>query len=119
MKHIIKTEELAMAIITIYLATLLHLPISGWMYFIAFFSADISMLGYVINNKVGATMYNFYHHKGIALVVALIGLLINNEYVIFAGLMLLAHSSFDRMMGYGLKYFTGFKYTHLGNIGKK
>jgi hypothetical protein len=25
----------------------------------------------------------------------------------------------DRMMGYGLKYETGFKDTHLGKIGKK
>ncbi len=119
MKHIIKAEELAMAIITIYLATLLQLPINGWIYFIAFFSPDISIPAYAINNKAGAMVYNIFHHKGIALIIALIGLLLNSEYIIFAGLMLLAHSSFDRLMGYGLKYFTGFRYTHLGNIGKK
>jgi len=29
------------------------------------------------------------------------------------------HSSMDRMFGYGLKTEEGFKYTHLGMIGKK
>jgi hypothetical protein len=34
------------------------------------------------------------------------------------GLIFLAHSSFDRAAGYGLKYFDGFNHTHLGYIGK-
>jgi hypothetical protein len=34
------------------------------------------------------------------------------------GLIFLAHSSFDRAAGYGLKYFDGFNHTHLGWIGK-
>ncbi|MEO6611453.1 MAG: DUF4260 family protein [Chitinophagaceae bacterium] len=29
------------------------------------------------------------------------------------------HSSMDRMFGYGLKTNEGFKYTHLGMIGKE
>jgi hypothetical protein len=31
---------------------------------------------------------------------------------------LLGHSSFDRVLGYGLKYDDDFKHTHLGWIGK-
>ena len=31
----------------------------------------------------------------------------------------LAHIGFDRALGYGLKYATGFGFTHLGRIGKK
>ena len=29
-----------------------------------------------------------------------------------------AHIGFDRALGYGLKYDTGFSFTHLGRIGK-
>ncbi len=35
------------------------------------------------------------------------------------GLVLLAHSSFDRVFGYGLKFADSFKNTHLGPIGGK
>ena len=30
----------------------------------------------------------------------------------------LAHIGFDRALGYGLKYASGFGFTHLGRIGK-
>ena len=33
-------------------------------------------------------------------------------------LILLAHIAADRALGYGLKYATGFKDTHLGQIGR-
>jgi hypothetical protein len=34
------------------------------------------------------------------------------------GVILFSHSSLDRMLGYGLKFEKGFKFTHLGEIGK-
>lgn len=34
------------------------------------------------------------------------------------GTVLLFHSAFDRLLGYGLKYATGFQDTHLGGVGK-
>jgi hypothetical protein len=37
----------------------------------------------------------------------------------FEGLILFSHSAMDRMLGYGLKYESGFKFTHLGEIGQK
>jgi hypothetical protein len=33
--------------------------------------------------------------------------------------ILLAHIAADRALGYGLKYATGFKDTHLGRIGRQ
>lgn len=35
-----------------------------------------------------------------------------------AGAILFAHSSLDRILGYGLKHFDSFRNTHLGTIGK-
>jgi hypothetical protein len=34
-----------------------------------------------------------------------------------AGILWLAHIGFDRSLGYGLKYSSGFKHTHLGILG--
>jgi hypothetical protein len=33
---------------------------------------------------------------------------------VFTGTLLFTHASFDRILGYGLKYFDSFKHTHLG-----
>jgi hypothetical protein len=79
---------------------------------------DLSMIGYLINNKVGAICYNIFHHKGLAIAIYIIGSYLHSEALQLAGLILFGHSSMDRMMGYGLKYFEGFKFTHLGEIGK-
>ena len=35
------------------------------------------------------------------------------------GIFLFAHSAFDRIFGYGLKYADAFQHTHLGWIGKR
>jgi hypothetical protein len=37
--------------------------------------------------------------------------------VLFVGILLWAHSSLDRIMGYGLKYPDSFQHTHLGTVG--
>jgi hypothetical protein len=77
------------------------------------------MLGYLAGNRTGPFVYNFIHHKGIALLVYLLGWYFRQDWVLFTGIILFAHSAMDRMFGYGLKYVTGFKYTHLGRIGKE
>jgi len=40
------------------------------------------------------------------------------DILITGGLLLVAHSSFDRMLGYGLKFPDDFKHTSLGWMGK-
>ena len=92
----------------------------GWCwYLIVLLGPDISMLGYFAGNKVGAACYNLFHHKGIAVSLFLIGLLMPDKWLQVTGIVLFGHSSMDRIFGYGLKTGEGFKYTHLGIIGKK
>lgn len=114
MKHLIQIEELAITTACIYLIAQLHISLSWWLYILLFFSPDIGMLGYVINNKAGAITYNIFHHRGLAITVVALGVFLSIEYVTLAGLLLLAHASFDRIFGFGLKYFRSFKHTHLG-----
>jgi len=116
MRAIIQLEELAMLGISIY--ALYFLKVEWWVYPLLVLGPDISMLGYAAGNKTGAISYNLFHHKAIAIVLFLIGF-INQIYSLeITGLILFGHSSMDRMLGYGLKYFTGFQFTHLGQIGR-
>ncbi len=114
MKNILKLEELAMASIAIYYLATLHVGISQWWYLLLFFAPDMSMLGYLFGKKAGAISYNLFHHKLLAIAVFTMGFLLENNYLLLSGALLFGHSSFDRVMGYGLKTFEGFKYTHLG-----
>lgn len=116
MKNILRLEEvlmLAAAIILNY-----SLPFPGWLFWVLFLSPDISMLGYLVNTRTGAVLYNIFHHKGIALFLYLAGQYVDNQPLQFVGILLFAHASFDRIFGYGLKYSNNFRHTHLGWIGK-
>ncbi|KMQ60122.1 hypothetical protein ACM46_17950 [Chryseobacterium angstadtii] len=92
--------------------------LSWWWFAGLFFAPDISMLGYIINNKVGAFFYNLFHHLGLAIAVYLVGTVLALPYLQMAGAILFSHSAFDRILGYGLKYPDSFQNTHLGKIGK-
>ena len=116
MKRIIQVEEVALTAAAIFLMAQLDISLSWWLYLLLFFTPDVSIAAYALGNKPGAIMYNIFHHRAIAIVVAVVGWYLHNEYIVLAGLLLLAHASFDRIFGYGLKYFTGFKHTHLGNM---
>ncbi|MFV8280370.1 DUF4260 domain-containing protein [Christiangramia marina] len=115
MKLSLKIEEFAMLILGVFLFT--KLDYSWWWFAGLFLVPDIGMLGYLASDKIGAYSYNIFHHKGIAIAIYLAGIMIENAYLQLTGIMLFAHSSFDRCFGYGLKYEKGFKFTHLGEIG--
>src|SRR5688500_8309941 len=114
MKTTLKLEEAAMTAIALYFLSIHDLGLSWWIWLLLFFAPDLSMLGYLFNNRSGAIFYNIFHHKGLAILIIAAGLLLDSELLIATGTVLFAHSSFDRMLGYGLKYTTGFKDTHLG-----
>jgi hypothetical protein len=116
MKTVIKLEELGLFIFGIYLFSLLDYK--WWWFLIWILVPDFSMIGYVFNAKAGAFLYNLFHHRGIAVLVYVLGCYLKTEAVQLTGVILFSHSSMDRIFGYGLKYETGFKYTHLGEIGK-
>lgn len=118
MKVILKVEEFGMTVIGIYFLMHHHLNISLWAWIFIFFLPDVSMLGYFINSKVGAYSYNLFHHKGLAIICGSIGYFMNLELFMTLGILLFAHASFDRVLGYGLKYQSSFNNTHLGKLKK-
>ncbi len=119
MKQVLKLEEaaqLAAALVGLYF---LPFHFSWYVWVGLFFLPDISMIGYLWGSRVGAILYNIVHHKAIGILILLVGLYTNEHTLSLIGMLLFAHSAFDRMMGYGLKLTTSFHHTHLGMIGKQ
>jgi hypothetical protein len=91
----------------------------GWGTFALFFLApDISLLGYLAGPVIGAVSYNAVHSYCGAVACLAAGLMVSSPVLLSAGLIWCAHIGFDHALGYGLKYSSGFGYTHLGRIGR-
>lgn len=96
-----------------------HLYGDGWgTYALFFFLPDVSFLGYLAGSKTGALFYNCAHSYIGSLMCLSIGLLLLSHIGVVIAIIWLSHIGFDRMLGYGLKYASGFHATHLGMIGK-
>ncbi|SFJ56615.1 DUF4260 domain-containing protein [Myroides guanonis] len=117
MKELVRLEEIALFGLGVFLFSILGY--SWWWFFGLLLAPDLSMFGYLINEKMGAWIYNLFHHRALAIIVLLVGWFMDYEIALVAGLILFSHASLDRIFGYGLKYERGFKYTHLGKIGKR
>lgn len=115
MKTLIKIEELAMFLFAGFLFW--KTDFAWWWFPALLLVPDASMIGYVINNKTGAYLYNLVHHKGLALLLLILGFFMGSASIELAGIILFAHSSMDRLFGYGLKHADSFQHTHLGKIG--
>jgi Domain of unknown function (DUF4260) len=89
----------------------------GWLLLVVLFLApDLSMLGYLGGPRAGALVYNLAHAYAGPIALGLVGVLGDVELATQLALIWLAHIGLDRMLGYGLKYPTGFKDTHLGRV---
>lgn len=117
MKTVLKLEELALFVLAV--AAFTRLEYSWGLFALLLFAPDLSMLGYLGGTRIGAVIYNLFHHRGLALLACALGLQLGLSWLILAGVMLFAHSSLDRVFGYGLKYSDSFQHTHLGWIGKQ
>jgi hypothetical protein len=91
---------------------------SWWIFGGALLLPDLGMAGYLANTSVGAAIYNSFHTETPPILLLCGALARNNKPVVGLSLCWLAHIGMDRMLGFGLKYGTGFGHTHLGNLGK-
>lgn len=114
-KTILKLEEAAMFAVGWWVA--MQGGLAWWWFWMLLLTPDVGMVGYLFGPRAGAFLYNLFHHKAIAIGVATAGWWYEAPLLLFTGGLLFAHSSMDRVFGYGLKYITGFKDTHLGRIG--
>jgi hypothetical protein len=118
MKHLLQLEEAGLCAVAVFGLYLQPIQFSWWVWIILFLLPDLGILGYLHNPKTGAFTYNLLHHRFIGVAILVYGYFTHNQWLVLAGLIVLGHSSFDRTVGYGLKFTDNFKHTHLGWIGK-
>jgi hypothetical protein len=107
-------EEALLLILTLFAYRHLH---DSWLLFaILFLTPDLFMLGYTINPKIGAATYNLAHTLTLPLAFLLISYTEHWPLPEAIALIWTAHIAVDRLLGYGLKYPTFFKDTHLQHI---
>ena len=89
----------------------------SWLLFgLLLLAPDLSMLGYLAGPKVGAAIYNAFHTYAMPAVVGALGMIFASPVAMAVALIWFAHIGVDRTVGYGLKYPTSFKDTHLQRV---
>jgi len=90
-----------------------NLNASWWLFFGLILIPDLSLLSYCKNRCVGSRIYNLTHNYASPLFIGLLMTVPSIPYALEITLIWTAHIAIDRSFGYGLKYPTHFKHTHL------
>lgn len=107
-RTLLRVEGLVMLVAGIAAYTMLG---ASWSVFaLLFLVPDVTLLGYLVDPRVGAHVYNAGH--------GLVGPALLAPFAPALAAIWLAHIGFDRALGYGLKYRSAFTATHLGRIGR-
>src|SRR5262249_36447401 len=91
---------------------------SWWIFAILFLAPDLSFIAYLSDARTGAIVYNAAHSYMAPVALMTLGFAFPEPLTLSIAMIWLAHSGFDRALGYGLKYREGFGFTHLGRIGR-
>jgi Domain of unknown function (DUF4260) len=89
----------------------------GWLALILLALApDLAALGYLAGPRVGALTYDLAHTYTWPIALGVGGVLAESGTATQLALIWATHIGADRLLGYGLKYPTGFKDTHLQRV---
>jgi hypothetical protein len=116
MTYLVRLEEFGFFLFSIYLFA--SLPFRWWYFPLLLFAPDLSIAGYLAGPRVGAIIYNIVRHRAFDLLLYVLGLMLGMPILCLVGVVMFAHSSLDRALGYGLKFSDSFTNTHLGRIGR-
>jgi hypothetical protein len=114
---LLRLEGLAVAAISAVLYA--RTGASWWLFAALWLAPDLSMLGYLGRPCRAARIYNAAHSYIVPITLALTALVLHAGGLLPFALIWINHIGVDRLMGYGLKYSTGFGWTHLGKLGKR
>lgn len=113
-KYILQLEGAAILSLAIYLFAKSNG--SWWMFGLLLLSTDLAMILYLFGLKIGTFSYNLVHNYILPVGMVIFGLHFANELAVQLSLIWFAHIGMDKMVGYGLKYSTGFKHTHFEKV---
>jgi hypothetical protein len=113
-KNLLRLEGLAVFLASLYFYSMLD---ASWFLFaLLWLVPDISMVGYLKDKKVGAIVYNLAHTYLPVIVLIVFGLWQSDRFIISLGVIWSSHIGLDRFLGYGLKYPSEFKDTHIQKV---
>jgi hypothetical protein len=104
------------AILTVSIFLYARLGGPWWLFAVLLLAPDVFMLGYLKGPKIGAVVYNLGHTLAAPLIVGAVGVITGADFLLMIALIWAAHIGMDHLFGYGLKYPTRFKDTHLQRI---
>lgn len=111
----LRAEGLAVLVLSLLLYR--HFGASWWMFAgLLLLIPDLSMLPYLINPRAGSISYNVVHSYFLPLGLATVAIATHRVGMLPILAIWTAHIGMDRFLGYGLKYPTAFKDTHLGAL---
>ena len=113
-RMLLRAEGAAVAAAAI--ALYFHADYPWWLFVVLALAPDLSALGYLAGPSIGAAAYDAVHTYVLPVVLAAIGVMADAEIAVQVGLIWLTHIGVDRAIGYGLKYPSGFKDTHLQRV---
>jgi hypothetical protein len=113
---LLRIEEAVLLLATL---TAYHHLHYSWLFFaILFLAPDLFMVGYLLNPRLGAATYNLVHTFTLPFALLLLGYLLHWPLAPALALIWIAHIALDRLLGFGLKYPTFFKDTHLQHLAQ-
>ena len=89
-----------------------------WIVPLLLFVPDVSMVGYARSSRLGARVYNAGHSYLAPASLGGLATVLGAPLWQGVALVWFAHIGLDRALGYGLKFDTDFRDTHLGRIGR-
>jgi len=87
-----------------------------WLFVALALAPDLAMLGYLAGARAGAVAYDLAHTYALPVPLAVAGVLAGADTAVAVPLVWLVHVGVDRALGYGLKYPTAFRDTHLQRV---
>ena len=113
-RWLLRLEGLALFVAAVVLYVYFDYP--WWLFLILALAPDLAAVGYLAGPRVGAAAYDVAHTTTRPVALAVVGVLVESDVAVQLALIWLAHIGADRALGYGLKYPTGFKDTHLQRV---
>lgn len=110
-RTVLRVEGLA--VLSIVLAAYFALSGPIWLLAVLALAPDLSMLGYLGGLRAGSLTYNVVHTYTLPLSLGTLGFWVDSRLALLIALIWMGHIGADRLLGYGLKFDTGFKDTHL------
>jgi Domain of unknown function (DUF4260) len=111
---LLRAEGLAVVVAAI--ALYFHADYPWWLLVALALAPDLSMVGYLAGPTIGAMAYDAAHTNVLPIALVAAGVIIGARIPIELGLIWFTHIGVDRAIGYGLKYPTEFRDTHLQRV---